>query len=604
MKILKEYRIIGWMNRVHNLGLSYRVIIILSLLSLVATITEIIGIGIFLPIFQFIRLDGDITALVSDSTVWKYLINVFNFFEIKPLFISLLLISFSFFIARQFLLYFRLVYGAAVRQRIMQELRYRIFKGYIKANTTYHDNTPVGDLVNVVTTEVNKAVLGMTAPLELIVYFIMLIGYLTILGLLSWKMTLLSAIVLLLSSRIPNIWIRKSAHTGRNIVNANTLVSGFLVGRFRSPRLVRLSGTELAEKNEFHKLTQAQRKYSVFASILQAKSDIVMEPIVIGLSLIFLYFSYTVLKLQIETIGLYLIIVLRMLPIVKGIILKQQKIQSLLGPIETIEKRLSSMKESFEKDLGVELIGQLNKSFTLDNVSYRYPSSNHDVLKGVTISISVNKITAIVGPSGSGKSTLIDLLPRLRIPTKGLIKIDDINIEKYTLKSLRKLISYAPQSPQIFDGTVKNHILYGKANATEEEVQEAVCLAGAEDFIGKLPLGLDTILGEDAIKLSGGQRQRLDLARTLIRKAPILILDEPTSNLDVESEQLFNQALYRIRKETNTTIIIVSHRLSSVSDADHIVVLNQGKVESSGTHLELLSQNGWYAKHGKHKAKV
>jgi ABC-type multidrug transport system fused ATPase/permease subunit len=596
MKILKKYRIISWVDRVRNLGLSYRVIIILSLLSLVATITEIISIGIFLPIFQFIRLDGDITALVSDSTLWKYLINVFDFFKIKPLFISLLLISFSFFIARQFLLYVRLVYGSAVRQRIMQALRHRIFKGYIEADTTYHDNTPVGSLVNVVTTEVNKAIFGMMAPLELIVYFIMLIGYLAILALLSWQMTLLSAIVLLLSSRIPHIWIKKSANTGRSIVSANTLVSEFLVGRFRSPRLVRLAGTEVAEKNEFHQLTQLQRKHSVFASILQAKSDVVMEPIVIGLSLIFLYFSYTVLKLQIEIIGLYLLIVLRMLPIVKGIISQQQKMQNLLGPIEVIEERLSSMKDSVEKDLGVKSIRQLNKSFLLDNVSYRYPSSDYDALKEVTINISVNKITAIVGPSGSGKSTLIDLLPRLRMPNKGSIKIDDIDIGKYTLKSLRKSISYAPQSPQIFDGTVKNHILYGKINATEEEVQEAIRLAGAEDFINKLPLGLDTILGEDAIKLSGGQRQRLDLARALVRKASILILDEPTSNLDIESEQLFNQVLYRIRKETNTTIIIVSHRLSSISDADNIVVLNQGKIESSGTHLELLSQNGWYAK--------
>lgn len=128
------------------------------------------------------------------------------------------------------------------------------------------------------------------------------------------------------------------------------------------------------------------------------------------------------------------------------------------------------------------------------------------------------------------------------------------------------------------------------------EIEQAAKLSGADNFIKKLDNGYNTLLTDNAKNLSGGQRQRLDLARALVSKFPVLILDEPTSNLDIESEQLFNQVLYRIRKETNTTIIIVSHRLSSISDADNIVVLNQGKIESSGTHLELLSQNGWYAK--------
>jgi ABC-type multidrug transport system fused ATPase/permease subunit len=232
----------------------------------------------------------------------------------------------------------------------------------------------------------------------------------------------------------------------------------------------------------------------------------------------------------------------------------------------------------------------------INNVSYCYPLAKDNALKNITIKFEVNKMTAVVGPSGSGKSTLIDLLPRLRLPSKGVIEIDGLNIEKIRLKSLRKFISYAPQSPQIFDGTVKNHILYGKMDATNQEIQEAARLAGAIDFINQLSQGFDTVLGEDAIKLSGGQRQRLDLARALVRKAPILILDEPTSNLDAESEDMFKQVIYGIRKETNTTIIIVAHRLASVSNADNIVVLNKGIVEACGVHSDLLNQNGWYSK--------
>ncbi len=593
---MKESKNINWFYRGIHLGLTYRVTIILILLSLMTTITEIFGIGMFLPIFQFISLDGDIDALILDSTIWKYLIHIFDFFKIEPLFGYLLLLSFSFFMLRQILIYFTLIYNSKVKQGIIQTIRKKVFNRYMEADTLYHDSTPVGNLVNVITTETNMAASGIISPLELIVLFIMLFGYLLMLLFLSWQMTLLSVAILFIATKIPHIWIKQSASAGRNLVNANILMSEFLVGRLRSPRLVRLSGTKIAEKNEFNKLTKAQREHSVFTAILGVKTDVSMEPVLISLSLIFLYFSYSTLGLQVEVIGLYLVIVLRTLPIVKGILSKWQRIQRLLGSVEVIEDRLELMKNSIENDLGVESISQLKQSFTIDNVSYRYPSSGSDALKNIKIIFKANEMTAVVGASGSGKSTLIDLLPRLRTPTKGLIKIDDVNIEKYTLKSIREMISYAPQSPQIFDGTVRNHILYGKVDATESEVQEAIRLAGAEEFINQLPQGIDTILGEDAIKLSGGQRQRLDLARVLVKKTPILILDEPTSSLDAESESLFKQVLYKIRKERSTTIIIVSHRLASIFDADNIVVLNQGRVDGYGKHLDLLSQNGWYAK--------
>jgi ABC-type multidrug transport system fused ATPase/permease subunit len=489
-----------------------------------------------------------------------------------------------------------LVYNAKIRQNIIRTQRNLIFNTYLKSDTSYHDNIPVGNLVNIITTEVNNAVSGVMAPMELIVYIVMLFGYLFMLVLLSWEMTFLSVIILFLASRVPNIWIKKSAKTGRKVVDANTLMSGFLVGRLKSPRLVRLAGTEAAEINEFYKLTNKQHKHIVFGNILQAKTEVAMEPIVIGLSLAFLYFSVTTMNLQIEVIGLYLVIALRLLPIVKGVISQWQTVQRFLGSIEIIENRLKEMRSSFEKDIGTENLSQLKYSIKLDGVSYRYPTSNSDVLTDITVDLKANNMVAIVGPSGSGKSTLVDLLLRLRLPNKGTIQINDLNIEKYTLKSLRGSISYVPQSPQIFDGTIKNHITYGKENATDEEILEAVHLSGVESFINKLPHGLNTIIGEDAIKLSGGQRQRLDLARALIRKSPILILDEPTSNLDVESEELFRQVLARIHKETDTTIIIVSHRLACISDADMIIVLKQGKIERCGIHSDLIDQNGWYAK--------
>jgi ABC-type multidrug transport system fused ATPase/permease subunit len=585
-----------WLKRAYGLGLNIRLISLLIFLSLLSTVTEIFGIGMFLPIFQFIRLEGEINALVSDSSFWQYVFSGFSYLNIEPSLLALLLISFAFFLGRQVFVYIRLVYKAAVTQSIVQALRNRMFNGYIEANTSYHDSIPVGNLVNVITTEVNAAVAGVMAPIELMVYVVMLIGYLVVLFALSWKMTLVSVVVLILASRIPNLWIKKSTQIGRKLVNANTLMSEFLVGRLRSPRLVRLSGTEIAEQNEFHQLTQKQRKHAVLGSILQARTEVAMEPVVIGLSLTFLYFSYTLLQLQIEVIGLYLVVALRLMPVVKGIILQWQSVQRYLGSIEVIENRLKVMKAAKEVDSGSKLLNELKENIIFNKVSYRYLANDRDVLKNITIRFAAGTMTAVVGPSGSGKSTLIDLLPRLRLPTEGRIEIDGENVEKYKLKTLRQLISYVPQSPQIFDGTIKNHILYGKVDATDKELQEAAHLAGAKKFIDLLPLGFETLLGEDAIKLSGGQRQRLDLARALVSKAEILILDEPTSNLDAESEELFKQVLTRIHKETNITIIIVVHRLASIIDADQIVVLNQGTVEDIGEHAELLKKKGWYSK--------
>jgi len=444
--------------------------------------------------------------------------------------------------------------------------------------------------------EVNKAVSGVMSPIGLIVYIVMLIGYLSMLFVLSWQMTIASIIILLIASIAPKVWINQSMQTGRRLVNANTQMSEFLVGRLKSPRLVRLAGTERAEKDEFNNLTLSQRKYQVFGSMLKAKTTVAMDPIVIGLSLSFLYVSYTVLHLQIEVIGLYLVIALRLMPVVQSILLQYQAIQGSIGSIEILENRFTEMERSREQDNGSMELIELNQSILFSNIFYRYPTGKGDALKNVTIEIKANKFIAIVGPSGSGKSTLIDLMPRLRLSNKGLIKIDGVNIEKYTLKSLRHMISYAPQFPQIFDGTVKNHILYGKKSATDDEVRQAAYLAGAEEFINELPLGFDTSLGEDAVQLSGGQRQRLDLARALVGEAPILILDEPTSNLDAESEEAFSKVLDKIREDINTTIIVVAHRLASISNSDNIIVLNQGEVEACGTHSELLNHNGWYAK--------
>ena len=584
-----------WIKRALKFGLSYKSIFIILSLTLFSAITEVFGIGIFLPIFQFIKTDGNIPLLVEQSQIWGYIVKMFLYFDIRVSLIYLLIISFSFFLSRQFFSYIRIIYRSAISQLLIKNLRDKMFESYLYANTSFHDDMPVGDLVNAMTTEVNNAISGVMSPLDLIAYVVMALGYLVILFLLSIEMTVASLVILVIASLIPKLWIQLSAKVGRKLVDANTSMSSFLVGRLKSPRLVRLSSTELAEINEFNNMTQLQRKHAVHGAILSAKTEVVMEPIVIAMSLIFIYVSYTVLDMQIELIGLYIVVILRLLPSVKGIIIQYQAVQRLVGSIEVVEDRLQNMISEVEYDIGKKKIKDFDK-IKFKNILYRYPGANEDAIKNISITISSGSVVALVGPSGSGKSTFIDLLPRLRKPTMGKIYLDNELNEQYSLQSIRQLISYAPQNPQLFNGTIKEHIKLGNKHATDIEVKNAAYLSGAEEFINNSKNGYETIVGEDGVKLSGGQKQRLDLARALISNSSILILDEPTSNLDVESEEKFNNSLDKIHNETDTTIIIVTHSLSGISNADNIVIFNNGVVENQGTHDELLMQDGWYSK--------
>jgi ABC-type multidrug transport system fused ATPase/permease subunit len=593
-----------WLQRVLKFGFTFKNIFAIISLSLISTLTEIFGIGIFLPVFQYIRENGNVNALAQDSVLWEYLIRFFDFIRLDVSLLYLLIAAFLFFGVKQIFLFIRMVYLGALTHRVTKAQRDKMFNRYLDADTTYHDKMPVGNLVNAMTTELNSAMAGILAPLDLIVGLIMMISYMVFLSFLSWEMTLASLVILLVASRLPKAWIRKSAQVGRFLAESNTKMSSFLVERIKSPRLVRLAGTTYAEKKDFFNLTRSQQKHSVSGIILSSKTDVVIEPVVIALSLTFLYVAYTYIQMSIEEIGLYLLIVLRLMPVAKISLMRWQKMQAFLGSIEIVLNRLNAMQEAKEVDRGNRKLDHFKNSIELKNVSFQYANADESAIKNISISFPKGQMVALVGASGSGKSTLIDLLPALRIPSSGGISIDGIELSQYSLAAIRSAIAYAPQSPQIFDGTVENHIRYGKPDASEEEIQQAAKLAGAEEFINNLPNGYHTHLGEDAVNLSGGQRQRLDLARALVRNAAILILDEPTSNLDAESEDKFKQALIRIRKETETSIIIVAHRLAGIADADNIIVLDKGSVESQGTHRELQNIDGWYAKAWKMQEQV
>jgi subfamily B ATP-binding cassette protein MsbA len=239
-------------------------------------------------------------------------------------------------------------------------------------------------------------------------------------------------------------------------------------------------------------------------------------------------------------------------------------------------------------------IERINGKIEFKNVYYRYPTSKNWILKNISFTINPNEVAAFVGPSGSGKSTIIQLILRFFDPNEGNILIDDIDIKKIDIKSLREFMSIVTQDTILFDDTVKNNISMGKENAQEQEIIEAAKSADAELFIKNMPAGSETIIGERGIKVSGGQRQRLAIARAIIRKPKILLLDEATSNLDTKSEAIVQKAIENVLKDK--TVIMSAHRLSTVKNASKIFVLRDGEIIESGDHSTLMQKKGEYRK--------
>ena len=254
-------------------------------------------------------------------------------------------------------------------------------------------------------------------------------------------------------------------------------------------------------------------------------------------------------------------------------------------------KRVSNIidkKIKIVENVNCPKLNLINSDIKFENVSFKYENTDEKAIKNINLEIKGNTMAAFVGHSGAGKSTIINLLPRFYDPEDGSIKVDGQDIRKVSLYSLRKNLSLVSQDVILFDDTVKNNILYAKNNATKNELDRACQYAAADEFIKKLPQGYDTLIGENGVRLSGGQKQRISIARAILKESPIILLDEATSSLDADSEEVVQNAIINLTK--NKTTLVIAHRLSTIHNADKIFVLKNGKIINSGTHDFLISR--------------
>jgi ATP-binding cassette subfamily B protein/subfamily B ATP-binding cassette protein MsbA len=268
-----------------------------------------------------------------------------------------------------------------------------------------------------------------------------------------------------------------------------------------------------------------------------------------------------------------------------------EAVQESLAGADRVAELLDEEPEIRNRSDALALTGRANGAIEFRDVTFQYTQGDV-VLDRVSLTIPAQNVVALVGPTGVGKSTLVSLIPRFYDVCNGTITLDGHELSDLTLASLRQQISIVLQDVFLFHGNVRDNILFGRPNATEEEMIEAAKVANAHEFILALPDGYDTLIGERGVKLSGGQKQRLSIARAVLKDAPILILDEATSSVDTETEMLIQQALERLM--VGRTTIIIAHRLSTIRNANKIVVLEGKHIAETGTHDELVKQDGLY----------
>jgi len=482
-----------------------------------------------------------------------------------------------------------------VGNQVITDIRQELFGKMIRLPVGYHDANTSGRLVSRVVNDVTLMANAVAGVLKDI--FQQGLTFLAMLGVIfyqNWQLAGLSIVVIPLAVvtmvRMGKR-LRALAASGQERMGD---MASTLQETLAGIRMVKAYGREEAEAQRFRDSNRAFLNTTMKAIQVSSLGSSHMEVIgVVGVAAIVWYGGYLVIS-GAMTPGSFF-------SFLTAMFMAYTPIRRLSGSNNTIQQALAAAERVFSViDLKTEqeieggrlVLPPISRSVVYQDVTFHYEGQSVAALTDIDLTIRAGEMVAIVGSSGSGKTTLVNLLPRFYEPTSGRILIDGIDIQSYTLASLRSQIGIVSQDVVLFDDSVRTNIAFGRQDATDEQVAQAAKQAYAHDFVERLPQGYRTVVGEKGVKLSGGERQRLAIARAILRDPPLLILDEATSALDTESERVVQLALTNLMR--NRTTVVIAHRLSTIQRADRIVVLSRGKIVEVGTHEELLRRGGHY----------